>query len=157
MLDVDVSQVAPRLWVGAAPDTVDVTRGRRHVNELAAHADLGLVIDCRLGADDHTLWTHLHEVRYLNIGVEDSGDPLPDSFFTEGVDAVFEHWVSRSGSVFLHCGSGAHRSPALALAVLLVDGKDADTAVGQLLSTRPVARKRYFGDALRWYAIFAGD
>lgn len=154
-LPVDASQIAPRLWVGAAPDNFDLTVGRQQADLLASRAALGLVVDCRLGVDDRELWEGHRNVEYVSIGVEDAGDPLPNDFFTQGVERVFGHWVRSWSGVLIHCESGSHRSPALALAVLLVDGLELDIAVRQLTTARPAVRDRYFADAARWYATYA--
>lgn len=153
----DATEIVPRLWVGAAPDNLDSSVSRRQVDYLAARANLGLVIDCRLGADDREVWAHRRGVEYVMLGVEDSGAPLPTEFFTAGVELVLEHWAVAQSSVLVHCESGAHRSPALALAVLLVDGVDLDAAVRQLTTARPTVRDRYFADAAQWYAVFSGS
>ena len=49
--------------------------------------------------------------------VDDAGIHLPFRFFTLGVEAVAEHWAQgrTRERVLIHCESGAHRSPALAL------------------------------------------
>lgn len=151
----DVSQIAPRLWVGAAPDNLDSSLGRSQVDFLAVHANLGLVIDCRLGADDRDLWAHRREVEYVMVGVEDSGAPLPNAFFTDGVELIFGHWAATQTNVLVHCESGAHRSPALALAVLLVEGVELEVAVKQLKAARPGVGDRYFKDAVRWHHSYA--
>lgn len=148
----DVSQIAPRLWVGAALDSLDHVVGSQQAEHLAAHSAVGLVIDCRLGADDSDVWMHLRQVEYVNIGVEDAGEPLPDQFFTEGVERVLGHWTRARSSVLIHCKSGAHRSPAIELAVLLVDGRALDVAVWELTSARASVHDRYFADAARWHA-----
>lgn len=151
----DATEIVPRLWVGAAPDNLDSSVSRRQVDYLATRASLGLVIDCRWGADDRDLWAHRPEVEYVMLGVEDSGVPLPTEFFTTGVELVLEHRTVAQSSVLVHCESGAHRSPALALAVLLVDGVDLDVAVRQLTAARPAVRDRYFADAARWHRFYA--
>lgn len=153
----DATEIVPRLWVGAAPDNLDSSVSRRQVDYLATRASLGLVIDCRLGADDRDLWAHRREVEYVMLGVEDSGVPLPSEFFTAGVELVLEHRTVAQSNVLIHCESGAHRSPALALAVLLIDGVDLDVAVRQLTVARPAVRDRYFADAIGWYGSFAGN
>jgi hypothetical protein len=151
----DISRVAPRLWVGAAPDALDPAVALQQSDDVVARAALGLVVDCRLGADDKAVWARHREVAYINIGVEDAGTPLPDDFFTVGVELVFGHWARTQSSVLVHCESGAHRSPALALAVLLVDGFEPETAVRQLTAARPEIRDRYFADAARWHRSYA--
>lgn len=149
---LDVSQIVPRLWLGAAPDNVDISRGRQQAAELAAMG-IGLVVDCRAGADDENLWQRFG-VRYLNIGVEDQGLPLPPVFFTEGTEAIFTHWAFDDNSVFVHCEFGVARSPALVLAVLLVEGYSEDEATALIRAKRPAISPRYFEDALCWYAWF---
>lgn len=153
----DVSPVGSRLWVGAAVGDPDCLISRQRAGDLATRAAVGLVVDCRLGCDDRDMWAR-HRVRYLNIGVEDAGAPLPEWFFTMGVEAVFEHWVAgrSQGSVLLHCESGVHRSPALALAVLLADGFVPHVARGYLSASRPSVGPRYFDDAVRWFEEFSG-
>lgn len=101
----------------------------------------------------------LHRVRYLNLGVEDAGMPLPDWFFTLGVEAVFEHWATARcpENVLIHCESGAHRSPSLALAVLLVGGSAPDTARRFLTACRPSVGPRYFNNAVRWFERLSGQ
>ena len=42
----------------------------------------------------HRLWAHAGGVTYRNLGVEDSGDPLPDWCFTQGVELVVDHCVT---------------------------------------------------------------
>jgi protein-tyrosine phosphatase len=154
----DVSQVAPHLWVGAAPDNIDPAVGAGQVDLLVEQASLGLVIDCRLGADDHALWAHHSGVRYVNTGVEDSGRPLRDSFFTEGVEAVLEHRARHpEQGVLIHCQSGHHRSPALALAVMRFHYCSFDAAIAQLVTARPVVSDLYFPSATRWWQHYSGE
>ncbi len=40
------------------------------------------------------MWARAGGVTYRNLGVEDSGDPLPDWFFTQGVELVVDHCVT---------------------------------------------------------------
>lgn len=147
--------MAPRLWVGAAPDVVDLDAGASYCSAMA-RLGIGLVVDCRAGADDLTLWRRIPHMRYVNIGVEDAGAPLPGEFFTEGVELVMTHWYRTTSGVLLHCESGAHRSPALALAVLLVDGATVASATRRLATARPVVRDRYFLNAISWHATYTG-
>ncbi|MHA3683077.1 hypothetical protein ACXR2W_02300 [Leucobacter sp. HY1908] len=148
-------QVAPRLLLGAAPTNLD-GRSQQQQAEAIARRQVGLVVDCRAGADDAKLWSGLR-VDYLSIGVEDSGEPLPRWFFTNGVEAVLEHWASDTTSVFAHCEFGHARSPALALAILLAEGIPEAQAVQTILSKRQDATRRYFPSALRWFRWFSEE
>lgn len=151
----DISRITARLWVAGAIDTGD-RRSARSAADTVADLGVELVVDCRAGADDSLLWAARRRMTYRNLGVEDSGRPLPDEFFTEGVELILEHLVAHPGAVLVHCEFGSNRSPALAMAVLLADGLEPALATRLVLEARSAARDRYFADAIRWFEWFSG-
>jgi hypothetical protein len=50
-------------------------------------------------------------VRYRNLGVEDSGDPLPDWFFTQGVELVVDHCVTTAAGYSSSVSQGYTAAP----------------------------------------------
>ncbi|MCV7126976.1 protein-tyrosine phosphatase family protein [Mycolicibacterium vanbaalenii] len=150
----DLSLIAPRLWVGAAVDGVDdriALRQARAIREVGVH----VVVDCRLSADDSDLWAAVGDVEYHRHGIEDSGHPIPPSWFTHGVEFVMDRWQIRGRGVFVHCEEGVNRSPCLVLAVLLVVGLSPQQAVERIVGARPTAGLRYAADAMSWFGLFA--
>jgi predicted protein tyrosine phosphatase len=155
MDSLDFVQVTPRLFLGAAPTNLDNRTQQQQAGEVA-RCGVGLVVDCRTGANDAELW-HKLRIDYLNVGVEDSGAPLPRWFFTDGVEAMLNHWAGNDSSVFIHCEFGVARSPALTFAVLIADGITTTDAIQTIESNREEAADLYFPSALDWYRWFSGE
>ena len=149
MTQLDISEITPRLFLGAAPTNLDEHKRELQLRE-AFELGIGLVVDCRKGTDDSALWQP-HGVTYLNLGVEDAGDPLPQWYFSDGIEHIHEHLALHDSNVLVHCEFGAARSPALMLAVLLTDGVPLSEAQNQILTSRDQATSAYFADAAEWY------
>ncbi|WP_071289572.1 dual specificity protein phosphatase family protein [Mycolicibacterium llatzerense] len=151
--DVDISQVMPGLWVGAAIDAFHEETALGQIDVILARG-IDVVVDCRADADDAALWQTKGLAAYHSHGIEDSGAPVPDSWFADGVELIYEHWQLRHRGVLVHCEVGANRSPSLVFAVLLIAGLDPTDAAAIITAARPAAGLRYAADALRWYATF---
>lgn len=150
----DLSLVAPRLWVGAAIDSLDERTARGQVREIV-QLGVDVVVDCRLGADDSELWDHAEDVEYHRHGIEDAGQPVSHDWFTHGVELVMDRWHVRRRGVYVHCEEGVNRAPSLVFAVLLVSGLTPRQAVHRIVDARPVAGLRYGDAALRWFEMFS--
>lgn len=151
--DVDISQVLPGLWVGAAIEAYDEALALGQIAQIQAYG-IDVVVDCRADADDTALWQAKGLPAYHNHGIDDSGAPVPATWFTTGVELVYDHWQLRHRGVLVHCEVGANRSPSLVFAVLLIAGLDPVEAAATIAAARPDVGLRYAADALRWYASF---
>ena len=150
---VDISQVLPGLWVGAAIDAYDEVAALGQIAQIQAHG-IEVVVDCRADADDTGLWQAKGLAAYHNHGIDDSGEPVPGTWFTAGVELIYDQWQLRHRDVLVHCEVGASRSPSPVFAVLLTTGLDPLEAAATIAAARPDVGLRYAADALRWYAAF---
>lgn len=150
---VDISQVLPGLWVGAAIEAYDEALTVGQIAQIHAYG-IDVVVDCRTGADDTALWQAKGLATYHNHGIDDSGATVPPTWFTTGVELVYDQWQLRHRGVLVHCEVGTNRSPSLVFAVLLITGLDPVEAAANIAAARPHVGLRYAADALRWYAWF---
>ncbi|MBD8506564.1 dual specificity protein phosphatase family protein [Hoyosella sp. G463] len=150
----ELSLVRRGLWIGRAPEHGDPGMPGELVGAYARHG-IRSVVDLRADADDSAFWG-AGGIEYFNHGIEDSGAPIPFAWFSIGVEHILDRWVGHRKHLLVHCEHGAHRSPSLVYAVLLVLGHRPEVAEHIVLRARPDAFLRYADDAVRWFEHYSG-
>jgi len=85
--------------------------------------------------------------RHLDLAISDDGEPKPWSWFRAGID--FAASLGPADKLFVHCGHGINRSPAMAYAILRSWGiGDAETV---LRAARPQIGSGKTGGAFAVY------
>ena len=129
MLDLDF--ITERVAVGGAIIT-------RESFEGVLRAGITHIINTQLEFDDRTLRRD-GEADILWLPLDDDLAPKPaESFFT-GVRYALQALEQPKAKVLIHCASGIHRAPMLALALLRVQGLGPLEAMTLLQVRRPQA------------------
>jgi len=129
----DLDFITPRLAVGGGIWT-------REGFEEVMRAGITHIINTQLEFDDSTLRLHGdHEPEILWLAMDDDFFPKPADLFHTGTRFALKALEQHGAKVFVHCASGVHRGPMVALAILRVLGYGRRDAVDLLRSRRPVA------------------
>lgn len=78
-----------------------------------------------------------HDPTVLDLGTDDDLEAKPAEFFFRGVRFALDALALPHAKVLVHCASGIHRGPMLALAILRVLGYSRHDALGLLRARRP--------------------
>lgn len=127
----DITFITERLAVGGAIWTREaltdiLRRGITHV------------INTQIEFDDHAL-TDDDQPRILNLGTADDFLPKPPGLFQLAVDFALAALAEPENKVLVHCASGIHRGPMVALAILRALGFPREAAMRLILARRPQA------------------
>ena len=129
----DYSFLTERLAVGGAIYT------RENLEELK-HAGFTHIINTQVEFDDRTLLVSGdHEPVVLDLGTDDDFQPKPAELFFRGVRFALEALERPEAKVLVHCASGIHRGPMVALALLRVLGYSRRDALALIRTWRPQA------------------
>ena len=123
-----VSQITPQLHVGGQYRS-------RGWSRLAARG-ITAVVNMRVEFDDGA--AGIAPARYLYLPTIDNHPPTL-AHLRQGVAFMAEE-IARGGGVFVHCGSGVGRAPAMAAAYLVSAGKTVDEAWQMIRERRPFIR-----------------
>lgn len=139
MLDFDL--LTERLAVGGGIWTrenfADLQRaGFTHIINVQSEFD-----DRALGgADDpSTSLRASHDPVVLDLGTDDDLQPKPAELFFRGIRFALEALAQPRAKVLVHCASGIHRGPMVALAILRALGYARADALRLLQARRPQA------------------
>ena len=145
----NIDRLTDTLWTGGdLPHPLDEA-----VEALVAWDHLGIrhIFDARMEWTDEDFVESLApHIRYLNFGVDDAGQQMPDWWFDQVVEFV-EGATERGGAVLIHCHMGINRGPSAAYAALLASGWDPVDAIDRIRTARPIAAVGYAEDALGWW------
>lgn len=131
MLDFDF--ITERVAVGGAIIT-------RENFEGVLRAGVTHIINTQLEFDDRTLRRGGdHEADILWLPLDDDLLPKPAEAFMTGVRYALQALEEPKARVLIHCASGIHRAPMLALALLRVQGLGRREAMALLQARRPQA------------------
>jgi len=132
-LNVDLHFITPRLAVGGGIWT------RENFEELM-RAGITHIINTQMEFDDNSLRLDGDgEPRILWLAMDDDFQPKEPRHFFQGAKFALEAWQAPEARLFVHCASGIHRAPMVALALLRVLGYTRRDALDLLLARRPVA------------------
>jgi len=135
-MDLDITQIADRLYVGAWPQ-------REHAGELAT-LNVRLIISMlffeRMAVELSQPPFRLVRLRAFDHPLA----PIPIQLLKRGVLEALPA-MDGGASVLIHCKLGVHRSVAMASCVLIGMGRSADEAMRVVKERRPVA------DPHAWY------
>jgi protein-tyrosine phosphatase len=110
------------------------------------------VVDNRAEWSDHDLVAeHCPEIHYLEHGVDDAGQQMPDRWFDLGTEWVRGALRDPDAKVLVHCHMGINRGPSMAYACLLMLGHDPIEGMDLIRTARPIAAIGYAEDALDWH------
>jgi dual specificity phosphatase 3 len=146
----DLNFITSRL--ATAADLADDTR--RALADLAHWQRLGIthVVDNRAEwTDEDFVAEYAPTIKYLDNGVDDAGQHMPDVWFDDGVSFIQDALTDPAAKVLVHCHMGINRGPSLAYAALLAEGWDPVDAIAQIRRVRPIAAVGYAEDALAWH------
>jgi protein-tyrosine phosphatase len=98
------------------------------------------IINTQVEFDDYSLRRSAdHEPEILWLAVEDDLLPKPAEFFFQGVGYSLAVLERPENKLLIHCASGIHRAPMLALALLRVLGYARHDAQRVIAARRPQA------------------
>lgn len=80
-----------------------------------------------------------HDPAVLNLGTDDDFQPKPTALFFRGVRFALDALAQPDAKVLVHCASGIHRGPMVALAILRALGYRRHDALCLLRARRPQA------------------
>jgi protein tyrosine phosphatase (PTP) superfamily phosphohydrolase (DUF442 family) len=123
-----VSQITPQLHVGGQ-------YRRRGWKRLAARG-VTAVVNLRSESDDND--AGIAPPSYLYLPTPDDAPPTLEQL-EEGV-AFIATEIARGGGVYIHCGAGVGRAPALAAAYLVSTGMTPEEAWAIIRARRPFIR-----------------
>jgi dual specificity phosphatase 3 len=137
----DFSFVTTRVATGAAINS------SQDVEDLVV-AGVTDIIDCRLEYDDaQLLAAHPQVVGYIDLGVNDDGQPKSPEWFGQGIEFAFKALSLPHRKVYAHCAAGINRGPSMCYAILRAIGLDALRAETIVRTGRPEVNIGYKGDA----------
>ncbi len=125
-----LSQITPHVHVGGQYRQ----RGWPRLRERGVTA----VVNLRTEFDDEA--AGIAPQRYLHLPTVDDGPPSLKQMRT-GADFIAQE-IERGGSVYVHCGAGVGRAPAMAAAYLVTTGLTADQAWARIRAVRPFVRPK---------------
>ena len=125
-----VSQITPQLHVGGQ-------YRRRGWPRLQARG-ITAVVNLRREFDDRA--AGLAPPRYLYLPADDDHAPTLEQLRQGAAFIAAE--VAQGGGVYVHCGSGIGRAPAMAAAYLVSTGLAADQAWARIRRARPFIRPK---------------
>ncbi|MGH9788936.1 MAG: dual specificity protein phosphatase family protein [Candidatus Acidiferrales bacterium] len=140
----DLDFITPRLAVGGGIWT-------REGFEEVMRAGITHIINTQLEFDDNSLRVEgdpssrgaglraSREPEILWLAMDDDFFPKSTELFRTGARFALKALEQRGTKVFVHCASGVHRAPMVALAILRVLGYGRRDAVELLRARRPVA------------------
>lgn len=127
----DFTFITDRLAVGGAIWT------RANLDELK-RAGFTHIINTRAEFDDRSLFLCADgNPVVLDLGTDDDFQPKPAALFFRGVRFALDALAQPGAKLLIHCASGIHRGPMVALAVLRVLGHSRYDAVSLLRARRP--------------------
>lgn len=108
--------------------------------EALKRAGFTHVINTQVEFDDRTLiLSSDHDPVVLDLGTDDDFQFKPSEFFFRGVRFALDALESPGTKVLVHCASGIHRGPMLALAILRAMGYGRRDALQLIRARRPQA------------------
>jgi dual specificity MAP kinase phosphatase len=125
-----LSQITPHLHVGG--------QYRRHGWPTLAARGVTAVVNMRIEFDDYH--AGIAPPRYLHLPTVD--DEAPTLEYLRAGAAFTAEEIARGGSVYIHCGAGAGRAPAMAAAYLVSTGLAAEEAWARIRAVRPFIRPK---------------
>lgn len=134
----DLTFITDRLAVGGAIYT------RENFLELE-RVGITHIINTQIEFDDETLRrTGTGEPdpggpQILWLGTDDDFEPKPPEYFRRGVEFALAALDGPAAKLLVHCASGIHRGPMVALAILRVLGFDRYAAERLVRARRPQA------------------
>lgn len=145
----NIDQLSELIWTGGdLPESIDEA-----IDALGTWDTFGIrhIFDARMEWTDEEFVDALTpHIRYLNCGVDDAGQRMPDWWFDTVADFVAEA-TTAGEPVLLHCHMGINRGPSAAYAALLAAGWDPIEAIDRIRTARPIAAVGYAEDALGWW------
>lgn len=145
----NIDRLTETLWTGGdLPHLLDEA-----VEALEAWNSVGIrhIFDARMEWTDEDFVESLYpHIRYLNFGVDDAGQQMPDWWFDKVVEFV-EEATEQGGEILIHCHMGINRGPSAAYAALLASGWHPVDAIDRIRTARSIAAVGYAEDALAWW------
>lgn len=128
---LDIDFITPRLAVGGGIWT-------REGFEEVMRAGITHIINTQLEFDDNTLRLDGDsEPEILWLAMDDDFFPKPADLFHVGARFALRAYEQPESKLLVHCASGVHRGPIVALAILRVLGYGRRDAVNLLRARRP--------------------
>ncbi len=130
-LDLDIDFITPRLAVGGGIWT-------RERFEQVMRGGITHIINTQKEFDDRSLCLDGdHEPEILWLAMDDDFFPKRAELFHDGVRFALKAFEQPGNKLLVHCASGIHRGPMVALAILRVLGYGRRDAVELLRARRP--------------------
>lgn len=147
----DAQWISDRILLGGSLRKGHGDSATERLRVLVDVQGLTHILDCRSEAHDRYLVEgQAPEVAYLRCPLpEDPSEDL-DNWFTRGVDAATASLSDPAATLLVHCSNGQTRSPSMAFAILLSQGRPPGDALRAILTARRTARADYANLALSW-------
>lgn len=130
---MDIDFLTERLAVGGGIWT------RASFDELK-RAGFTHIINAQSEFDDRSLGgADGHDPLVLDLGTDDDFEPKPAELFFRGVRFALDALAQPHARILVHCASGIHRGPMMALAILRALGYARADALRLLQARRPQA------------------
>lgn len=128
---LDLDFITDRIAVGGAIET------RQNLETLKRHG-VTHIINTRIEFDDRALLlSGDHDPVVFDLGTDDDLQPKPAEYFLRGIRFALAALEAPENKLFIHCASGIHRGPMVALALLRVLGYGRYEALRLLRARRP--------------------
>ncbi|MDR2702734.1 MAG: dual specificity protein phosphatase family protein [Cellulomonadaceae bacterium] len=125
----------------------DPVLAAEQVEDLLAQ-QVGVIIDCRIEADDGDIWAQYPEIEYHHLPEDDyGGHKMSANHFAKAV-SIARAAHAQGKKVLAHCHMGINRGPSTAFAILLDRGFSAAEAFDLIRAKRPISAVYYAEDAL---------
>lgn len=129
----DISWITERLAIGGGI-------WRRENLDAVARAGVTHIINTQVEFDDRTLFgPGENHLRILPLPMDDDFQPKAAELLEQGVRFAVEVLAQPNARLLIHCASGVHRSPLVALAILCAQGMALREAMRLILNRRPQA------------------
>lgn len=130
---VDISWITDRLAVSGALWTRENLRA-------VARAGVTHILNTQLEFPDRSLLVaDDHDPVVLDLGTDDDLQPKPADYFRAAIRFALAALAQPRNKLLVHCASGVHRGPMVALAILRVLGFSRRDALRRLRAARPQA------------------
>lgn len=150
VVHANASQVTSQLWIGGDLEVRQPTLAAIQLSELEARG-ITDIVDVRLEWNDEEWITATKpHIRYFWLGVDDTGQTMPDEWFDTGTEYIRAQFKI-GGNVLVHCHMGINRGPSIGFAAMLTLGWDPIDALDRIRQARPIAHVGYAEDALDWW------
>ena len=130
---MDISKITEYLYIGTQPKGLDY--------DILRELKIGLIVNMRA---KHAPYSDFGKPPIKTVWIQTRDKiwaPIPTALLEYGAERALEV-IRGGGRVFVHCAAGRHRSVAMAAAILIAMGYNAEQAIGTIKLQRLKADPR---------------